>query len=62
MTTILSPKVCLVSDPRPHNSYGQTYTVDCLGNMVGGNPVIYNNQHIDVLMDLARYRDFVKRT
>ena len=47
-------QICLVSDPRPSNSYGQTYTVDCLGNMVGGRPVVYNNQPIQTLMDLAR--------
>jgi len=50
----LEDKICLVSDPRPSNSYGQTYTVDCLGNMVGGRPVVYNNQPIQTLMDLAR--------
>jgi len=37
-------KVCLVSDPRPDNPTGQTYTVDCLGNVVGGRKTIYNNQ------------------
>jgi len=28
--------------------------VDCLGNMVGGRQVVYNNQPVEVLMDLAR--------
>lgn len=47
-------KVCLVSDPRQTNPFGRTYTVDCLGNMVGGRNCIYNNQPIEVLMDLTR--------
>ena len=28
--------------------------MDCLGNMVGGRSCIYNNQPIEVLMDLTR--------
>jgi len=47
-------KVCLVSDPRSSNPFGRTYTVDCLGNMVGGQRIIYNNQPIEVLMNLTR--------
>eukprot|EP00088_Acartia_fossae_P049421 TRINITY_DN5442_c1_g1_i4.p1 TRINITY_DN5442_c1_g1~~TRINITY_DN5442_c1_g1_i4.p1 ORF type:complete len:482 (+),score=81.15 TRINITY_DN5442_c1_g1_i4:18-1463(+) len=47
-------KICLVSDPRPTNPYGRTYSVDCLGNMVGGRIMIYNNQPIDTLIHLAR--------
>lgn len=46
-------KVCLVSDPRPSNEYGKAYTVDSLGNMVGGRPCIYNNQPIDLLLELT---------
>ncbi|XP_067015155.2 bleomycin hydrolase isoform X2 [Anabrus simplex] len=46
-------KVCLVTDPRPTNSYGKAYTVDCLGNVVGGRPIVYNNQPVDLLMKLA---------
>lgn len=46
-------KVCLVTDPRPTNPYGQAYTVDCLGNVVGGRPVFYNNQPVEVLADLV---------
>jgi len=49
----LQSKVCLVSDPRPTNETGRTYTVDCLGNVVGGKRTIYNNQPIDVLMEVA---------
>ena len=47
-------KVCLISDPRPQNPVGQSYTVDCLGNVVGGRPTTYNNQPIEVLMDVAK--------
>ncbi|XP_023322851.1 bleomycin hydrolase-like [Eurytemora carolleeae] len=47
-------KVCLVSDPRPSNPYGRSYSVDCLGNMVYGEPVVYNNQPIETLISLAR--------
>ena len=43
-----------MTDPRPSNPPGATYTVDCLGNMVGGRNCIYNNQPIEVLMDLTR--------
>lgn len=46
-------KVCLVTDPRPTNHYGQAYTVDCLGNVVDGRPVLYNNQPVELLMDLV---------
>lgn len=46
-------KVCLVTDPRPNNAYGHAYTVDCLGNMVGGRSTIYNNQPVEMLMNLT---------
>lgn len=45
--------VCLVSDPRPQNSYGKLYTIDCLGNVVGGEITNYNNQPIDTLMEVT---------
>ncbi|XP_077508874.1 bleomycin hydrolase [Amblyomma americanum] len=43
-------KVCLVNDTRQSNPFGDTYTVDCLGNVVGGAAIIYNNQPMDVFM------------
>lgn len=43
----------MVSDPRPSNPYGHGYTVDCLGNMVGGRSTFYINQPIEVLSQLA---------
>lgn len=46
-------KVCLVTDPRPTNRYNQAYTVDCLGNVVGGRKVIYNNQPVELLAELC---------
>ncbi|XP_065217746.1 bleomycin hydrolase [Planococcus citri] len=46
-------KVCLVTDPRPSNKYNQAYTVDCLGNVVGGRKVIYNNQPVELLAQLC---------
>lgn len=46
-------QICLVTDPRPTNEYGKVYTVDCLGNMVGGRKCIYNNQPVELLLDLT---------
>jgi len=46
-------KVCIVTDPRTSSSYGQAYTVDCLGNVIGGRPVLYNNQPVEILIDLV---------
>lgn len=46
-------QVCIVTDPRTTSSYGQAYTVECLGNVVGGRPVLYNNQPVEILMDLV---------
>lgn len=45
--------MCIVTDPRSTSSYGQAYTVECLGNVVGGRPVLYNNQPVEILMDLV---------
>lgn len=45
---------CLVSDPRPSNCYGKMYTIDMLGNVVGASMTLYNNQPIDVLMDVTK--------
>lgn len=50
----LENKVCLINDPRSSNEYGRLYTVNCLGNTVGGRPVLYNNQPIEVLMNLVK--------
>lgn len=42
-----------MTDPRKINEYGRLYTVDCLGNVVGGSPVRYINQPVEVLMDMV---------
>ncbi|XP_010114491.1 PREDICTED: bleomycin hydrolase, partial [Chlamydotis macqueenii] len=49
----MEDKICLVNDPRPQNPYNRLYTVEYLGNMVGGKKTLYNNQPIDVLKKLA---------
>ncbi|KAL1453681.1 hypothetical protein WDU94_010001 [Cyamophila willieti] len=46
-------KVCLVTDPRPTSEFNKAYTVDCLGNVVGGRTIIYNNQPVELLMKLV---------
>lgn len=46
-------QVCVVNDPRPQNPYNKLYTVEYLGNMTGGKKVLYINQPIDVLKQLA---------
>ena len=46
-------KVCLVTDPRPTNPFGKLYTLDCLGNVVGGRRTLYNNQPPELLLKLC---------
>lgn len=48
----LSDYVCLVNDPR--HPYGKTYSVDYLGNVVGGEPVVYLNVDIQHIKDITR--------
>ncbi len=45
--------VCLVHDPRPDSPFGRTFTVQHLGNIVGGEIVKYLNVEIDVMKDIA---------
>jgi len=49
----LEEYVCLVHDPRPTSDVGKTFTVEYLGNVVGGPPVIYLNVGIPVIKDIA---------
>ncbi|XP_041456385.1 bleomycin hydrolase-like isoform X3 [Lytechinus variegatus] len=49
----MDEKVCIVNDPRPKNKYEEMYTVQYLGNMVGGQKTLYNNQPIDILKSTA---------
>ncbi|MFZ0001114.1 MAG: C1 family peptidase, partial [Trebonia sp.] len=44
----VSDYVCLVNDPRPSSPIGRTFTVEYLGNVIGGPPVIYLNVDMQV--------------
>jgi bleomycin hydrolase len=45
--------VCLVHDPRPSSPVGKTFTVEYLGNVLGGPPVVYLNVDMSVIKDIA---------
>jgi bleomycin hydrolase len=49
----ISEYVCLVNDPRPSSPVGATFTVEYLGNVIGGPPVSYLNVDIQVIKDVA---------
>ena len=49
----LDDYVCLVDDPRPEHPKNTPLTVDHLGNVVGGDPVLYLNADIDAMRELA---------
>lgn len=51
-TLNLDDYVCLVHDPR--SPYGKTYTVDYLGNVLGGEPVVYLNVDIQLIKDITQ--------
>lgn len=42
-----------MNDPRPNNPFGKLYSVEYLGNMVGGSSTRYNNQPVDLLKKAA---------
>ena len=50
----LEDYVCLVHDPRAGHEYNQTYTVEFLGNTVGGEAVVYLNVDIGTMKNLAK--------
>jgi bleomycin hydrolase len=50
----LDDYVCLVHDPRPANPYGRTYTVQYLGNVVGGKRVTYLNVEMPLMKRIAQ--------
>ena len=50
----LDDYVCLVHDPRANNPYGRTYTVQYLGNVVGGQCVIYLNIEMPLMKRIAQ--------
>src|ERR1700685_1998107 len=49
----VSEYVCLVNDTRPSSPIGRTFTVEYLGNVIGGPPVIYLNLDMQVIRDVA---------
>ena len=49
----LDDMVCLIHDPRPKHRYNQVYTVNFLGNVVGGHPVRYLNVEMQTLKNAA---------
>jgi bleomycin hydrolase len=49
----VSEYVCLVNDPRPSSPLGRTFTVEYLGNVIGGPPVTYLNVDVQVIKDVA---------
>jgi bleomycin hydrolase len=54
VTIPLDDYVCLVHDPRKTSPVGRTFTVEYLGNVVGGGPVTYLNVDLATMKDLAR--------
>jgi bleomycin hydrolase len=49
----VSDYVCLVNDPRPSSPVGRTFTVEYLGNVIGGPPVVYLNVDMQLIKDIA---------
>ena len=49
----VSDYVCLVNDPRPTSPIGRTFTVEYLGNVIGGPPVTYLNVGVEIIKDVA---------
>lgn len=46
--------VCLVNDPRKTSPYGKIFTVEGLGNVIGGDQVRYLNVPIEVMKECAK--------
>ena len=44
--------VCVINDPRRNHKYNSLFTVQYLGNVVGGNKVLYLNLEIDKIKSL----------
>jgi len=53
VTLDLDEYVCIVHDPRPTSPYNRTFTVAYLGNVVGGEPVLYLNVEMRLMKKLA---------
>ncbi len=45
--------VCLVDDPRPEHPKGRPLTIEHLGNVIGGEPVLYLNTEVELMKTLA---------
>ena len=54
ITVPIDEYVCLVHDPRPEHHFGRTYTVEHLGNVVGGEIVRYLNVPMDVMKGISQ--------
>jgi bleomycin hydrolase len=54
ITLPIDEYVCLVHDPRPSSPIGRTFTVEYLGNVVGGKIVKYLNIDVDLMKKIAR--------
>lgn len=54
ITVPIDEYVCIVNDPRATSPYGRTFTVEYLGNIVGGEIVKYLNVEVDLVKRLAR--------
>ena len=50
----LDEYVCLVHDPRATSPFGRTFTVEYLGNVVGGEIVKYLNVEMGLIKEIAR--------
>ena len=53
VTLPIDEYVCMVNDPRETSPFGKTFTVQHLGNVVGGQIVKYLNVELDVMKDIA---------
>ncbi len=53
VTVPVDEYVCIVHDPRPTSPIGKTFTVECLGNVEGGELVKYLNVDIDAMKHIA---------
>ena len=49
----LTQYVCLVDDPRTEHPKGHTLTVDHMGNVVGGRPILYVNTPVEQIREIT---------
>ena len=49
----LTQYVCLVDDPRAEHPKGQTLTVDHMGTVVGGRPILYVNTPVEQIREIT---------